>query len=214
MNPIHRSRLLSRMGSMTLSHFLINPKDEVTGNRSSPFPESDSPKEQPMKNPFASSTSFPTLQRKGLAMSGEDFEVKTPATRRSAGRCVVFLLVALPMSAFGGDLGRRGGGVIILLTAMESMFWIMSMRDAEVREMGWKHQCVLEQRKITICHVYALCEQTSKTLAPNANVASEDRTHDLRIMRPTRYQLHYCHLDFENEIGFISCTRPWPDKGV
>ena len=25
------------------------------------------------------------------------------------------------------------------------------------------------------------------------NVASEDRTHDLRIMRPTRYQLRYCH---------------------
>ena len=26
------------------------------------------------------------------------------------------------------------------------------------------------------------------------SVASEDRTHDLRIMRPTRYQLRYCHL--------------------
>ena len=26
----------------------------------------------------------------------------------------------------------------------------------------------------------------------NENAASEDRTHDLRIMRPTRYQLRYC----------------------
>ena len=26
------------------------------------------------------------------------------------------------------------------------------------------------------------------------HVASEDQTHDLRIMRPTRYQLRYCHL--------------------
>ena len=26
-----------------------------------------------------------------------------------------------------------------------------------------------------------------------SNVASEDRAHDLRIMRPTRYQLRYCH---------------------
>ena len=25
------------------------------------------------------------------------------------------------------------------------------------------------------------------------NVAGEDRTHDLRIMRPTRCQLRYCH---------------------
>ena len=26
-----------------------------------------------------------------------------------------------------------------------------------------------------------------------SNVASEDRAHDLKIMRPTRYQLRYCH---------------------
>ena len=30
----------------------------------------------------------------------------------------------------------------------------------------------------------------------NKNAVSEDRTHDLRIMRPTRYQLRYhCHGD-------------------
>ena len=37
------------------------------------------------------------------------------------------------------------------------------------------------------------------------NAASEDRTHDLRIMRPTRYQLHYrrhCYAILE--------ARIWP----
>ena len=29
------------------------------------------------------------------------------------------------------------------------------------------------------------------------NAACEDRTHDLRIMRPTRYQLRYCRSKIE-----------------
>ena len=34
--------------------------------------------------------------------------------------------------------------------------------------------------------VSVICERSE-------NVASEDRAHDLRITRPTRYQLRYCH---------------------
>ena len=31
------------------------------------------------------------------------------------------------------------------------------------------------------------------------NVASEDQPHDLRVMRPTRCQLHYCHLSWADK---------------
>ena len=44
-------------------------------------------------------------------------------------------------------------------------------------------------------HVSSLCEYNQ--LYPShtmTNAASEDRTHDLRIMRPTRYQLRYRRL--------------------
>ena len=37
-----------------------------------------------------------------------------------------------------------------------------------------------------------LCPDASMSTTKNA--ASEDRTHDLRIMRPMRYQLRYCRL--------------------
>ena len=35
-----------------------------------------------------------------------------------------------------------------------------------------------------------------------ANAASEDRTHDLGIMRPTRYQLRYSRLEHAFEYDF------------
>ena len=34
-------------------------------------------------------------------------------------------------------------------------------------------------------------------------MASEDRAHDLRIMRPTRYELRYCHLFDVKELGRV-----------
>ena len=37
------------------------------------------------------------------------------------------------------------------------------------------------------CHLIQACLELE-------NAAGEDRTHDLRIMRPTRYQLRYCRL--------------------
>ena len=43
----------------------------------------------------------------------------------------------------------------------------------------------------------------------STNAASEDRTHDLGIMRPTRYQLRYSRLEDLSAVGFLnfSCER-------
>ena len=53
------------------------------------------------------------------------------------------------------------------------------------------------------------------------NAASEDRTHDLRIMRPTRYQLRYRRFCFYGGAAVLTkqasgvpatriCARLWP----
>ena len=41
------------------------------------------------------------------------------------------------------------------------------------------------------CHLIQACLELE-------NAAGEDRTHDLRIMRPTRCQLRYCRLVYFN----------------
>ena len=38
--------------------------------------------------------------------------------------------------------------------------------------------------------------------------ASEDRTHDLRIMRPTRYQLRYSRLAVNSLLSTIHLNQP------
>ena len=44
-----------------------------------------------------------------------------------------------------------------------------------------------------------------------SNVASEDRAHNLRIMRPTRYQLRYCHPVMKAIFVSISLSNVlWP----
>ena len=46
------------------------------------------------------------------------------------------------------------------------------------------------------------------TIATRPNAVSEDRTHDLRIMRPTRYQLRYCRSEKEVEKRMLGSRNP------
>ena len=45
------------------------------------------------------------------------------------------------------------------------------------------------------CLLYCLACREAESQIALQNAESEDRTHDLRIMRPTRYQLRYCRSE-------------------
>ena len=52
-----------------------------------------------------------------------------------------------------------------------------------------------KQGRRTICRAPHACRAPDRAGGSNGNAVSEDRIHDLRIMRPTRYQLRYHRLD-------------------
>ena len=59
-----------------------------------------------------------------------------------------------------------------------------------------------ESAKRGLCVTWELLSRSS------LHVAGEDRTHDLRIMRPTRCQLRYCHDENFAKLGASSRMRP------
>ena len=64
-------------------------------------------------------------------------------------------------------------------------------------ERGWKRECAASTQSHMVISTYLVderCRKSRRDQSAPYHAESEDRTHDLRIMRPTRYQLRYFRL--------------------
>ena len=65
------------------------------------------------------------------------------------------------------------------------------------------------QHGVLACFLQRVREKNHCSHHLRSNVASKDRAHDLRIMRPTRYQLRYCHPCF---LWQFYASRYWSSR--
>ena len=81
------------------------------------------------------------------------------------------------------------------------MFFYVNLGSSAFIHASAVQGCVLECRPVPHCHNNSLILRTIRMIllarsraCVNEHAAGEDRTHNLRIMRPTCYQLRCCRL--------------------